>query len=94
MEQIKDIVSEVIAAMAAGRPTVQNKIRKIWGKAFDPKTLKHTAIVGLQKGKLIVHVDSPAWLFQMSLKKRDVLEKLKAEIPELSHIHFKIGKVK
>ena len=94
MEQIKDIVSSVIAAMANGRPEIQNKIRAIWEKAWDAKTLKHTSISGLEKGRLLVHVDSPAWLFQMNLKKREVLGKLKSEIPELSHIHFKIGKVK
>lgn len=94
MEQIKDIISTVIASMASGRPEIQTKIRIIWEKAWDQKTLKHTAIVGIEKGRLLVHVDSPAWLFQMNLKKREVLEKLKAEIPELSHIHFKIGKVK
>ncbi len=94
MDQIKDIIPQVISAMAAGRPEVQNKIQKIWSAVFDAKTLRHTAIVGLQKGKLVVQVDSPAWLFQMNLKKREALARLKAEIPELSHIYFKIGKVK
>ena len=94
MEQIKEIISQVIANMAAGKPETQEKIKRIWENAFDANTRKHTSIVGLQKGRLIVHVDSPAWLFQMNLKKRAALEKLKNGIPELSHIYFKIGKVK
>ena len=94
MEQIKEILSKVMTNISLGKPEIQNKIQKIWHAVFDEKTSKHTAIVGLQKGKLIVHVDSPAWLFQMNLQKRKILEKLKEEIPELSLIQFKIGKVK
>ena len=93
MEQIKDIISQVIANISSGRPEVHNKIQRIWQNIVDKKALGHTAIVGLQKGQLVIHVDSPAWLFQMNFQKRKVLEKLKIEIPELSHIHFKIGKV-
>ncbi len=94
MEQIKDIISQVIANISSGRPEVHNKIQRIWQNILDKKALQHTAIVGLHKGQLVIHVDSPAWLFQMNFQKRKVLEKLKTEIPELSHIHFKIGKVK
>lgn len=94
MDQIKDIVSKVIGNMASGKPEIQTKIQRIWQSVFDKKTLVHSAIIGLQKGKLIVHVDSPAWLFQMNLQKRKILEKLKEDVPQLEHIHFKIGKVK
>jgi hypothetical protein len=94
MEQIKDIVLKVITNISSGRPEVHNKIQRIWQNVFDKKTASHTSIVGLQKGTLVVHVDSPAWLFQMNLQKRKALERLRAEIPELSHIRFKIGKVK
>ena len=93
MEQIKDIVSHVIANISSGRPEIHNKIQRIWQNVFDKKTTQHTAVMGLHKGRLVVHVDSPAWLFQMNLQKRKVLEKLKTEVPELAYIYFKIGKV-
>ena len=94
MEPIKDIITQVIAKISSGKPEIHNKIQRIWQNILDKKTMQHTAIVGLHKGQLIVHVDSPAWLFQMNIKKRKTLERLKEEIPELSHIRFKIGKVK
>ncbi len=80
--------------MSSGRPEMQNKIQRLWQNILEKKIIQHTKIIGLQKGKLVVHVDSPAWLFQMNLQRRKVLEKMKEGIPELSHIHFKIGKVK
>ncbi len=93
MDPIKDIISTVIANMSSGKPEVHDKIQRIWQNMFDEKTRRHASIIGLQKGKLVVNVDSPAWLFQMNLQRRKVLAKLKEEIPELSYIHFKIGKV-
>ena len=94
MEQIKDIILNVIGNISSGKPEVHNKLQRIWQNFFDKKTLEHTAIVGLRKGELVVHVDSPAWLFQMNLQKRKTLEKLQTEFPELSKIRFKLGKVK
>ena len=94
MEQIKEIISKVIANISSGRPEVRNKIQRLWQNIAEPKAMKHTAVVGLQKGELVIHVDSPAWLFQMNLQRRKLIERLKAEFPELSNIRFKIGKVK
>lgn len=93
MDPIKDIISKVIANISSGKPEVHDKIQRIWENMLDQKARQHASIVGLQKGKLVVNVDSPAWLFQLNLQKRKVLEKFKEEIPELSYIHFKIGKV-
>ncbi len=93
MEQIKDIIPQVINHIAQKKPEVQNKIQRLWQGISNGKAAKHTSVVNLQKGTLTVHVDSPAWLFQMNLQKRKILEHLKEEIPELTQIYFKIGKV-
>ncbi len=94
MEEIKNVLSKVLSDISLGRPDVQAKIQHIWQNAFDKKAVVHSMIVGLEKGCLMVNVDSPAWLFQLSLKKKKILEKLKEEVPQLSQIRFKIGKVK
>lgn len=94
MEQIKDIVKQVIGSISSGKPEVHNKLQRIWQNVLDKKAIEHTAIVGLRKGELVIHVDSPAWLFQMNLHKRKLLERIQTEYPELSVIRFKLGKVK
>ena len=93
MEQIKDIVSKVIAGLSAGKPQTQWKIQKAWTSVCDKKTLNHTAIAGLQKGELTVHVDTPTWLFHMNLHKRKLLDGIKKEAPEILNVHFRIGKI-
>ena len=94
MDQIKDIVSKVIGDISSGKPQTQFKIHRIWQGLCDPKTSAHTAIAGLQQGQLTIHVDSPARLFHMNLHKRKLFEKIKNEIPEISSINFRIGKIK
>lgn len=94
MEQIKDIIPEVIRGIQTRRPDVQTKILELWKEIGDGKAVRHSAAVGLEDGKLIVHVDSPAWLFQLRLQKKKIEERLQKEAPEVVSIHFKIGKVK
>jgi hypothetical protein len=93
MDQIKDVITQVIGELLEGKPTVQNKIYRVWEHVAEQKVRKHTAIAGFTQGSLAVHVDSPAWLFQMNFQKRKLLKKVQEEIPEVTAIIFKIGKV-
>ena len=94
MDKIKDIIPNVIQNMSETKPSLQTKIKSVWEEITIDAARHHTAVVGLKSGKLIINVDSPAWLFQMSLKKRKILEQLRKDIPEVSNIILKIGKIK
>lgn len=94
MEKIQDIIPSVVEKMALRKPEAHLKIQRLWQNICEKKETQHTSIVGLQKGTLVVNADSPAWLFQMNLRRKRILEKLKEEIPEVNTIRFKIGKVK
>ena len=72
MDKIKDIIPQVISQISVAKPEIQDKIQQIWRSTFNEKTARHTTVVSLHKGQLRVHVDSPAWLFQMSRQKRNI----------------------
>lgn len=93
VERIKDIIPQVIDNLSSGRQETRTRVYRLWQNMSNKKILQHTVVAGLHKGELVIHVDSPAWLFQMNLQKRKILEKLKEEIPELSQIRFRIGKI-
>jgi len=93
LDKIKDIIPQVIESISQTRPGLQAQIIRVWEEIARGKTAQHTAITGLQKGRLVINVDSPVWLFQMNMQKRKVLEQFKKKIPELSDITFRIGKV-
>jgi len=94
MDNIKDIVRQVVQNLSSNNLESHSKLERIWQNILERSQLKHTILVGMKEGKLLVNVDSPAWLFEMKIKKRKILERLQSEIPEIKNIYFRIGKVK
>ena len=90
---IKNIIPQVIEKISSGNPEWQNDLSRAWQGVVDYKALKHCRLAGFRKGRLLVNVDSPAWLFQLSFKKPELLRRLQKEFPDLAAISFKIGKV-
>ena len=94
MDNIKDIINQVIGQIAEKQPNNQSKLERIWLNVLEAKELEHTRLVGLKNGWISAYVDSPAWLYQMKIRRGKIVERLKQEIPEIKNISFKIGKVK
>ncbi|MFH1360758.1 MAG: DUF721 domain-containing protein [Candidatus Omnitrophota bacterium] len=94
MDRVQDIVKQVMNDLGQKKTAPQDRIMVLWPSICEKKAAKHTSVTGLHKGELLVCVDAPAWLFQMSLQKTKLLKAIKAQIPEITGIRFKIGKVK
>ena len=91
MEPIKDIVRGVIQKLSGGSTPVQ--LQELWKSIVGDKGTAHTRILSFEQGKVVVEVDSPAWLYQMSLKKRKILQQLQQHISDVKNISFKIGNI-
>ena len=94
MDQIKDIIPDVINHIQDKKRDIYIRLQNLWVQINQKNITEHTSIVGLDNGLLLIHVDSPAWLFQLRLQKQKIENQLIQEIPEISGIIFKIGKVK
>jgi len=94
MEPIKDIINNVIQQLSPDKRRPQEEILKIWQDVLGDKAAKHTKVMNIKKGKLLVNVDSSVWLFQLYLKRNRLLEKLRGTINDLEDISFRIGKVR
>ena len=94
MNSIKDIVMQVVGDLSVRKPETQTKIQRIWKSVLDEREAMHTQIIELKEGMLVVHVDSPAWLYQMNFKKKKILEKIQEEHPVIENIFFKVGSIK
>lgn len=62
-------------------------------KALTKKELRHIKVKYFNKGILGLSVDSSAWLYVLSLKKEELILKLKKENPALKNIVLRIGEV-
>ena len=94
MDNIKDVVHQVIGQLAGKQANSNDDIQNIWPRVLSKQELPHARLVSFKEGTLVVYVDSPAWLFQMNLRKGKILDLLKESIPDVKRISFRVGKVK
>ena len=93
MDEIKNLVHKVIEKISSQKPTTQVKIQDDWYRIAGESARQHTKISGIKEEMLIIYADSPAWLFEMNLKRVTLLRQLQSEHPEINKLIFKIGKI-
>ena len=94
MDNIGNIVREVIDKMAQKRSVGEEGVERIWQNVLNKDEIKHTRLIGFNKGVLAVAVDSPTMLYALKIKKNKILNFLKEHTTDIQEIYFKVGKVK
>jgi predicted nucleic acid-binding Zn ribbon protein len=92
MDSIRDIIPQVIESLSGKRPNSARNIHEVW-KIMAKEGAEHSTVIDFQKGILRINVDSSAWLYQLNMQKTALLKNLKAEIPEVTDIIYKVGKI-
>jgi predicted nucleic acid-binding Zn ribbon protein len=67
-------------------------LRRKWHTIIAEPLSNHTAPVDLKDGKLVIAVDSPAWLHHLKFLKKEMADKLKPH--GVSDIRLKLGNVR
>jgi len=95
MELLKNTLDEVMRGLCVKKNDSSGADPQQWlKKALTKKELGHIKVKYFNKGILGLSVDSSAWLYILSLKKEELLDKLKKENPGLKNISFRIGEIK
>jgi predicted nucleic acid-binding Zn ribbon protein len=70
-------------------------IDRLWRKAVGKKIARHTQAVSLRRERLVVNVDNPGWAYELSLKKKSLLNTLNRQAKEcrVCEIQFRLGKL-
>jgi len=92
MEAIKDTIQNVMQTWEK-KKTSQHNPEVLLRKIFSARELKHIKFHYLRKGILGIKVESSSWLYHLSLKKEDFIQKLRQKTPEIKDIRFHIGEV-
>ena len=90
-QKIKSIIAEVMASLAKSE---LDPVRGSWQTLLGEDAAKHAVPVSIKKGTLIVGVDSSVWLQHLTMRKLDILQKLK-DVPldePVEDIRFRHGK--
>lgn len=93
---IKNVVKKVVEGLldeAVSKKDLKDLLDKAWLKAAGKKAAKHARIASLRKSKLIVEVSESGWLYQLNLKKQEILGELNKKMGDekIEEIRFRIG---
>jgi len=96
---IKDIVNKVISGLSKGESKQERiseeGIKKVWSKAAGGRSASKSRPTSLRKGKLIVAVDDSSLLYDLTLRKREIVEVLGKETNgRIQDVRFRIGETR
>ncbi len=91
---MKNTIDEVMRSLESKKNDSSGADPREWlKKALTKKELGHIKVKYFNRGVLGLSVDSSAWLYLLSLKKEELLKKLKKESPGLKNINLRIGEL-
>lgn len=93
MESIKTVVGKIMQNYKQ-KKSDDFFICNFLNKLLTKEELKHIKISYYKKGILSIIVDSSAWLYQLSLKEKDLLLQLKDKLTDIKKLSFRIGEIK
>ena len=95
-KSIENIVKDVIKDLSGKGRVSEEEIRDAWGEAAGNRAAAHTKPVLIKKSVLTVNVDNSGWLYELTIKKGKLLEKLDGKIrgKHLKGLRFRIGEIK
>lgn len=93
---IRDIVNKVIADLSTGgeahRRISAEEIKGFWKKAAGEFASRRSRPTSLKKGKLIVAIGDSSLLYNLTLRKREILAGLTKESDgRIQEVQFRIG---
>ncbi len=92
MKRVGALISPLLKGLGLEEAVRLERIKKEWAAIFREPLSLHTFPSGLNNGELLIAVDSPVWLQQLSLFKADLMKKLRPF--EVKEVRFRIGRVK
>lgn len=82
MERIKEIIPRTLGKHGLIKGIRERKIILDWKDLVGETISAHTQPQEISRGRLIVKVDSSAWLHQLRFLKSDILEVLQQKVGE------------
>lgn len=95
VEVIKDTIDRIMQEWQEQRkrPAGDNP-EVLLKKILTKKELGHVRFNYLRKGTLNINVDSSAWLYQLNLRRENLLAKLGKQSKTIKDIRFRLGETK
>lgn len=91
-----DLVGKVIKILGPDGRISEEEMADAWGDVIGKTASTHAHPVSLAKGILTVNVDASSWLYELTLKKKEIIKKLAGRLKgkSLKDIRFRIGELR
>lgn len=95
-EHFSDLVGSVINNMAGKGRLGAEEIASAWSSAAGAAAARHSRPVSFKKNSLIVNVESSSWLYELTVRKKEILQILEKELKggKVKELRFRIGEIK
>jgi predicted nucleic acid-binding Zn ribbon protein len=98
---IKDVLGAVISSISGEKKQRIDRIRQAWDKILDKKAQKHVRLASFKTnphsraGRLVVDVDSSAWMYEMNLRRQQLKKDLNKQLAgvAIDEIILRIGEI-
>ncbi len=95
-EHFSQLIGKVIEARSGKERLGEEGIEGAWRRAAGESAARQSRPVSFKKSVLIVNVASSSWLYELTMKKGDIVKALEAELrgKKVKELRFRIGDIK
>jgi predicted nucleic acid-binding Zn ribbon protein len=92
---LSDLVKKVVKGLEGKGLLTEEEMREAWREAVGADAARHSTPVSFKKESVFVNVDRSSWLYELTTKKKEILQKLEARLPskKFKDIRFRIGDI-
>lgn len=90
---LEDVLKNIVGGLSAGGVWTQEDMAAAWEAAVGAKAASHSKVRAIKGARLVVHVDGSGWLYELTVRKKEILGKLLSCMKDkkIKDITFRIG---
>ncbi len=91
MKRAETVLGPMLKQLGLESGVRLEKIRNDWPDIFEKTISPHMFPAALNEGALLLHVESPAWMQQLTYYKKEIIRKLSAY--GITDVRFRLGRI-
>lgn len=94
-EHLSQLIGNAINNLSGKERLGEEEIERAWRAGAGGAAAKHSRPVSFKKGSLIVDVASSSWLYELTIRKAEILKTLERElkVKKIKELRFRIGDI-
>jgi len=91
MKKAETVLGPMLKQLGIENGVRLERIRNDWPDIFEKSISSHMFPATLKDGELLLHVESPAWMQQLTYYKKEIIRKLSSYA--ITDVRFRLGRI-